>query len=395
MGMLRVLLALCVVIAHVGYGFLGYQSVGSEIAVQLFYIVSGFYIGLILNEKYSDVSQNTIFYLNRFLRIFGIYWLILAAALVLALLAAHGGGGPLMHWKEASGRLGVLDYVYLVVANLFVIGQDFALMLRIGDHGLAFGNSHQSQPHVFNLMLIPVAWSLALELYFYIIAPFIARRHWSWVAGVALLCLAARAVAAANGVSVDPFSYRFFPFELTLFLEGVLAYRIFQALRDRMPHRRALELGMAFLGAVAGYQLYGDPQGSFFFDWPRLFILSAALIGVPTLHLSMSRVRWDRTIGELSYPIYLCHLLVLMVAAKLLGDRSAWLPFATVAGTIMASVLIVAIVDRPLDAFRQRLARRSGAKVSDDAGVAVHDPEELKIGQMPDAAIPRSETANG
>ena len=49
MGLLRLLLALAVVGAHSGFAFI---LEGRE-AVTLFFIISGFYMALILNESYT------------------------------------------------------------------------------------------------------------------------------------------------------------------------------------------------------------------------------------------------------------------------------------------------------------------------------------------------------
>ena len=56
MGILRFILALAVVFVHTGhiYGsdFYGTRLMGGVVAVQAFYIISGFYMALILNTKY-------------------------------------------------------------------------------------------------------------------------------------------------------------------------------------------------------------------------------------------------------------------------------------------------------------------------------------------------------
>ena len=77
MGILRYLLAITVVIAH-SKALLGLTFVGSEIAVQAFYIISGFYMTLVLNEKYTGVNSSYFLFIkNRFLRLYPFYWLVL------------------------------------------------------------------------------------------------------------------------------------------------------------------------------------------------------------------------------------------------------------------------------------------------------------------------------
>ena len=51
MGLIRTLLAISVVLAHSSPIF-GIKLVGGQVAVQAFYMISGFYMTLVLNEKY-------------------------------------------------------------------------------------------------------------------------------------------------------------------------------------------------------------------------------------------------------------------------------------------------------------------------------------------------------
>src|SRR5450759_4624800 len=91
MGIIRVLLALSVVAAHFG-GIWNLRFVGGQVAVQSFYIISGFYMSLILNEKYVGKNKSyKLFITNRFLRLYPIYWL------------------SLIHISEPT-RLGMISY---------------------------------------------------------------------------------------------------------------------------------------------------------------------------------------------------------------------------------------------------------------------------------------------
>ena len=95
MGWLRVLLALSVLLEHSG-GIGGYTLIGGPLAVQCFFIISGFYMGLVLNERYDRPSLNRAFYLNRMLRIHGIY---------LVFLALHLAFFALVHWRTGGSPL--------------------------------------------------------------------------------------------------------------------------------------------------------------------------------------------------------------------------------------------------------------------------------------------------
>jgi peptidoglycan/LPS O-acetylase OafA/YrhL len=70
MGLLRYLLAAAVIVAH-SAPIPGLPLLAGDLAVKLFFLVSGFYMGLILSEKYLTLPGGlALFYGNRFLRIF-------------------------------------------------------------------------------------------------------------------------------------------------------------------------------------------------------------------------------------------------------------------------------------------------------------------------------------
>src|SRR5580658_9352582 len=87
MGILRVYLALCVITAH-STPALPWHLHDPHQAVEIFYIISGFYMALILSNGYPTTKQ---FYVSRFLRIFPAYFIVLfcvcASSLVMRVLA--------------------------------------------------------------------------------------------------------------------------------------------------------------------------------------------------------------------------------------------------------------------------------------------------------------------
>jgi peptidoglycan/LPS O-acetylase OafA/YrhL len=69
MGIVRFLLALCVVVTHAPGGtILGVRLLSGIVAVQAFYVISGFLITMILNERkqYGLIGN---FCLSRYLRL--------------------------------------------------------------------------------------------------------------------------------------------------------------------------------------------------------------------------------------------------------------------------------------------------------------------------------------
>ena len=214
MGLFRLLLAIAVLLQHVSG--CEYAMTGGATSVQTFYIISGFFIAMILDTKYSRPDQLWVFYSNRALRIYSTYWLFLVAAILMqfaAHLAVHHSLFDL--WRQNSGRLGEIGPWYLALTNLIIFGQDLALFLAIGSHGLHWTTSFwQSSPIVPVFMLIAPAWSLSLELSFYLIAPWILRKRVRWATALIVLSLMIRLALWQIGLRADPWSYRFFPTNL-------------------------------------------------------------------------------------------------------------------------------------------------------------------------------------
>ncbi len=83
MGLLRLFLALSVVITHTAPLF-GLQMMPGDVAVKLFFIVSGFYMSLVMAGKYEGKNRALFFYSNRALRLYPAFFIaILLTAIVL------------------------------------------------------------------------------------------------------------------------------------------------------------------------------------------------------------------------------------------------------------------------------------------------------------------------
>jgi peptidoglycan/LPS O-acetylase OafA/YrhL len=364
MGMLRVLLAIAVLLGHTG-GFGGYMLTGGPVAVQAFFIISGFYMGLVLNERYDRPALNCAFYLSRAIRIYALYFFFLALYLaVLAAVQIQSGDSPL--WPYLTDTVSLPEKALLGLLNVTIVGQDATLHLSM-HHGHLVWNSQPFDQHgreVFRFMAIPMAWSLALELYFYALAPFIARRPAWQIALLMAASIAARIAAAALGLVADPYSYRFFPFELALFLAGVLGYKAFAARPGFWRAWPARLLSLAVPVAMLAYPwLLGDWPDRAFFTPARIGVLTLIACALPAIHGWTGKSRFDRTIGELSYPLYLSHLLIAacIPAAGIFVASPALHTLAVIVVSLAVSWLVVRFIESGIDAWRRRLAARAGA----------------------------------
>src|SRR5450755_3866284 len=95
MGLFRLALAWSVLLGHSGgHGFFGLAFLDRQLAVQCFFIISGFYMALVLNEKYTGPGRYWTFVQQRFLRLYPTYLIILAVILLLDGVISLSSGVP-------------------------------------------------------------------------------------------------------------------------------------------------------------------------------------------------------------------------------------------------------------------------------------------------------------
>src|SRR5262249_20142393 len=115
----------------------------------------------------------------------------------------------------------------LAFSNLFIFGQDWVMFLGVHAHHLSFVTHFtDSDVFLFEGLTIHQTWTLGVELTFYLVAPFVLPRRKLLLALLAA-SLALRAVLLYTGLGFDdPWTYRFFPTELALFLSGSLSHQV-------------------------------------------------------------------------------------------------------------------------------------------------------------------------
>jgi peptidoglycan/LPS O-acetylase OafA/YrhL len=332
MGRVRLLLALLVFISHSPLAHLinGHAFEAAPLAVQCFFVISGFLIAFILDQKYHD--DLTAFYHNRFVRLAPAYIAVAGLALLMKL-------GFEEHYIQDVMALGKEAAVYLVAVNALLVGQDAALFLDvINRHLMLTADFKAANVKLYQYILVPQAWSLSLEIYFYGLIPFLIKRR-RWLMSVFAASVGLRLVLF-YGVRLDhdPWTYRFFPTELAVFLLGVIAYQYRKMLL--LPaawHSRALWAVLLMLIAM--------PPLFVFLDWGHPVLYSAFILGfallMPTLFAQSRDNAWDATIGDLSYPLYLGHILVIQGVSRLIQPGH---PFAVTCVSLLLSVLLAVFI---------------------------------------------------
>ena len=303
MGTIRTILAISVVFVHT-YGFV---FVGGQLAVQLFYITSGFLISFVLTEAktYKKISS---FYFNRFLRLFPMYYIVALITLLTGVLTASGDY-EVFNIIKTIFYVDLFGGIALIFTNIFLIGQDWIMFtgIREGSFQLVT-NFRNSEIPVYNGLLISQAWTLGLELSFYLIAPFVLKRL-NLIIILLIISILTRIYLYYIGLAFqDPWTYRFFPTELAFFLFGSLSHQIWKPyLISRGIINKKLSLIAVFVVILYCVIFFLLPHRAI----NTLILLVLFTSTLPLLLNFQLNNKWDAIIGELSYPIYISHLLVL------------------------------------------------------------------------------------
>lgn len=349
MGLIRTFLALIVVIGHTGF----YVGTGGRFAVQLFYMISGYLMSYILfqNPTYRSVSK---FYLNRFLRLFPVYWVIASITFFMYLL---GYFYPKYHryfniypdFFEVYSQIGFFGAFSLAFSNIFLFGQDWIMFTGVKTGIYQFVvNFRDSDVKVWHGLLVPQAWTLGVELTFYLIAPFVLKNI-KRVIFLLIFSLSIRVFLIFSEFGItDPWTYRFFPAELSVFLLGALAQQYLYPFYKKIL--------LAEFCSVSKYVV------AFIFFYCALFFMMPGILGsglilvtifmfaLPFLFEFQKSLEADRVIGDLSYPIYISHMIIIPPVTAFVRDffPSAFNAKISAVAVVFLVVIFSYILDRAI-----------------------------------------------
>lgn len=375
MGIIRLLLAVSVVFAH-STSLFGLNFVGGRFAVQCFYMISGFYMALVLSEKYVGAGTYSVFMKSRLLRLYPVYIVVVIATIACQytfpstfrppfMVPVHpvpvartvAAENTLQLWHRYDHIMTPLERLYFVGTNMTTLGQEstvlFSVDRRTGDWRSDWRGPEDIEAYRF--LFVPQAWSIGVELMFYMIAPFLVRRKLPVIFAVIGASLAVRLVLANFGYKDDPWNYRFFPSELMFFMTGTLAYRAYKYIekKDNIPGWLTMGWWIATVVVILVWSEIPLPVGI-----RVLGLIGLVAIAIPLVFLRTKNYKWDRYIGELSYPVYISHLLVVSFLTGMGYAQGC----AAVLITLVVSVGLYHMVDRPVDAARHRWVARAKAR---------------------------------
>lgn len=339
------------VIAH-SETFFGLKFIGGMAAVQIFFIISGFYMTMILNKKYVGKGSYKLFISNRLLRLFPSYLIVLILTIIASISSyiIFGKWLKLDLWITNISIIDIKTYSILILTNLFLIGQDIIMFTGIDKlNGSIYfiNNFRESNIQTWNFLLLPQAWSIGLELTFYMVAPFVVRKSIQYIILFIFTSILLRAfIYFYVGWAHDPWTYRFFPTELALFLFGALSYKLYEKLSVQKIKSEYMIVPVVYFIILICYQFI--PITPHIKNW---FVYGVSIPVLSILFLLTKNIKIDNFIGELSYPIYLVHVLAITFSSKFISQE--YKAEISILISIICAIFLVKFIEEPIDKLRQ------------------------------------------
>ena len=282
-GIFRTLLAINVVFYHlVDVALIG------PLAVYSFFILSGYLMTTIMQKSYGYSSAGVgKYFLNRFLRLYPVYWVLIILTLCLHLLIGES------FVSEFHQAMRLPESTNEVLANMLMI----------------FPGGTQYVPR-----LLPATWALTIEIFFYILIGLgiskTPKATLVWLAASLAYVAYINLVKKELGFQYGDIYSASLPFAI-----GASLYHFSRVLepitRSKEMHFVVLGLFIANLCAGALVDLFAEAHSLWkinFVVFALNMLFTAMLILVLAQLAPSSQWRqYDKLIGDYSYPIYLFH----------------------------------------------------------------------------------------
>jgi len=290
-------------------------------------------------ERYSETrAPIRTFYTSRLLRLLPVFWV----AALLSIWVEHATDPAFGHWWLFAHSY----WAWGVISNVFILGY--------ADLPETLGALH-------------VAWTLDIELQFYLVVPLLALatsrldgiwflERLLWVAAVAGLLAFLR---------TGPSGHRNFGcFALYFYIGWWYG-------RRRLPSARMAAIsGLVALVCVAALlaipalrpvienEKHGEPPGGLFTHYTFLAVLALVTAPLTLATVGNASGPFDRTVGDFTYVLYLVHWPVMALHSALYSQLAPLqrIPSLAVAWLAVAilSALVFVVIDQPIERVRRR-----------------------------------------
>lgn len=345
-GIWRTLLAIEVVIYHL----IDVPVIG-EYAVFGFFVLSGFLMTAIMQQTYGYQPAGVARYLqNRALRLYPNYWFAVSVSLLTI---------------TVIGPAAVLAYnPHMIVPPTPGAWLENGTMIFFG----WFPKDHMAR-------LVPPTWALTVEIFYYIAIGLGASRTRTstiiWV-GASVVYVVAAYAAGGGG----PNLYSAVPAGSLPFAMGALTFHYRDTLQNLLSDMRIADPRPLIIARWASCVLFTSGNAATGFGWlislGNYVNITISVLIVCTLYHAQpnpSLRRFDRHVGNLSYPIYLLHWQMGAVASMLLFGtliRGQSVDGLAAAGlglvlTLLLSLVCARLIDPTVEQLRTRVRQNAFA----------------------------------
>lgn len=347
-GTYRTLLALLVVAHHLG----GVPAVIAANAVFGFYVLSGYLMTLIMHQNYGYTFYGVSKYaLNRFLRIYPIYWVSIALSAIIIIFVGEQYSvnyHPSIYFPDNSSEL---------LKNIFIF--------------FPFRESPR---------LTPPAWALTVEIFFYICIGLGISKRKKFVLYWFLFSALYHMIINVARMDWD-YKYTIIPAASLPFSTGAIIYHYkyeAQEFLKKIPNGLhayipAILFSLILLNSIAGFLINQSNAWPFYTN----YILNVFMIADLSERNALPFISktFDKLVGDFSYPIYLIHyqvgLLVVVLMSFLnigLNRPSPALLFISAPFIFMMAWLLTIAIEQPIEMLRvwvKKYNRLSGQALAD------------------------------
>lgn len=330
LGVIRFVLAMMVLMNHL---WLPTANIIGAHAVTGFYIVSGFLMTKVINEVYVGDGGKLRYLANRALRIYPLYLLVLLTSLAFVAI-----------WPN-----------YFQVYSLIRIPMDGSEW---------FSNVSLWQLTDSSTIVIPPAWSLYVEMFFYLVIAFIARAR-SMVVLWFLTSLLYTVWMVTKGYS---FADRYYPLEAAslFFSTGAIIYFL---AKEGCYYFFDLFSVQIIYGLFALFVIFplviGELGGGrHWLGYYGSSVIFAILLTTLVAKRQLGGGRIDKFFGGLAYPIFLTHFFAAGFVNLLTGNR---FPVTSNSNFVLATLVCLVIsityinwIEPLIEMIRNHVRRRQG-----------------------------------
>lgn len=329
-GTLRFLLAFIVVLFHITrYVFLGHW------AVYVFFMLSGYWVSRMYVEKYQNMPNSYFEYIkSRLLRLYPVNFL----ALVSGSIMAYFYSDYLLFFFSNS--------VFKIILNSF--SQIFFLGCNISKN-----------------LLLPPAWSLDIELQFYILLPLIIYLIFRIKHGINILLVICFVLFVLTNYIPITYSKSTIIHYLLLFVLGISVY-----LKKWLPNIKLVysSLILFFLIVLLHYivpDLYlktVEDKGSSY-NFSLSMVLAIIFLPIVAYNVQVKSSKNDIILGNMSYIMYLFHWVFMFPYSYYFAEMpfKQRLPytFGYLIVVVLVSYFIYILYDKPIEEWRKNIISKS------------------------------------